>query len=245
MSKEWFYVNEGAQTGPVPEDEILRHIRNGTIKGDTLVWSEGMADWEPASAHFETRRRFGPPSVPRGAAPAEPPGHDPYPQPRGGRQTGRDGLYIGSPYRGFVEAISVCLRGYFRFSGRASRSEYWFFVLFGILLGFAAGILDNAIFGFGTEYQPLSTVATFGLLIPTLAVGFRRMHDIGRTGLWVLFLYLGPIVFGLAMLFFFVVAAGAGLATILSAAGVLWLILLVVVLVFLCTRGDPGPNAYG
>src|SRR5437016_12962566 len=85
---------------------------------------------------------------------------------------------------GFGEAISSGFSNYVRFEGRASRSEFWYWVLFGFLLGIVANIID-AVIGI-----PLTTsIASLGLLLPNLAVGARRLHDLDRTGLWLL-LYL-------------------------------------------------------
>lgn len=243
MAREWFYVRDGAQSGPVSEDEVLHLIRNGNIDGDTLVWAEGMDDWEPARLHFETRRRYAMPGVPRsGGTSPQPPARS---DPRTG-QRGPDGLYSGAPSRGFTEATRVCLRRYFGFSGRASRSEFWYFVLFGILTGFAAGIVDVVALGHRGEDQGIvASIATLLLFFPSLAATFRRLHDTGRSGVWALLLYIAPILFTLGAVFLVAGFAGQGAATIFVAFGIAWLVLLLAVLVFLCTRGDPGPNAYG
>ena len=243
MAREWFYVRDGAQAGPVPEDEVLHLIRNGDIGGETLVWAEGLDDWEPARLHFETRRRFAVPGVPRaGGAAAQPPARPPH----SAAQKGRDGLYSGAPARGFTEAIGVCLRRYFGFSGRASRSEYWYFVLFGILIGIAAGIFDFAVLGYRGEDQGIvASITTLLLFFPSLAAMFRRLHDTGRSGVWALMLYFGPILFALGAVFLVASVAGQGATIIFAAFGIAWLVMLLAVLVFLCQRGEPGPNAYG
>jgi len=234
MAKAWFHAAEDAQTGPVDADEIYRLIRNGNIKPDTLVWSEGMRDWEPAKAHFETSRRFAPPSMPR---------NNPAPAPPRTPATG--GLYAGAPARGFVEAIGICLGRYFGFSGRASRSEYWYFILFGVLTGIVLGIVDLMVFDRNGIFTPLTSVLALALFFPNLAVGFRRMHDTGRTGLWVLLVYLSPFGAALMAAFLFALAVGPGALVLFYAVIVGWFISLVLVLVFLCTKGDPGRNAYG
>ena len=74
----------------------------------------------------------------------------------------------------FVQAIKSCLGQYATFSGRASRSEYWWFFLFQVLVMVATGMLGDVING----------LASLALLLPALAVGTRRLHDIGRTGWW-------------------------------------------------------------
>ena len=47
MSTEWYYAVEGASIGPVSQSEFESLVRSGTIRSDTLVWQEGMADWLP------------------------------------------------------------------------------------------------------------------------------------------------------------------------------------------------------
>ena len=81
----------------------------------------------------------------------------------------------------FVQAIKSCLGQYATFSGRASRSEYWWFFLFQVLVMVAASMLGDVING----------IASLALLLPALAVGARRLHDIGRTGWWQLLLLTG------------------------------------------------------
>ncbi len=71
------------------------------------------------------------------------------------------------------------------FSGRAVRSEYWYWVLFIVLATLAAGILDAAIFP-NSPASPLTSVFDIATFLPGLAVGIRRLHDIDRTGWWVL-----------------------------------------------------------
>lgn len=74
-------------------------------------------------------------------------------------------------------AISVCFKKYATFRGRASRSEFWFFTLFYLIISFLAGVVEGVtgIAGFG--YLP-----TLVMVIPSIAVSCRRMHDTGRSG---------------------------------------------------------------
>lgn len=243
VTKEWFYVRDGAQAGPVTEDEALHLIRNGDITGDTLIWANGMGEWEPARLHFETRRRYAMPGVPRqGGAAAHPP-------PRPSHATahrGDDGLYSGAPARGFLDATRTCLRRYFGFSGRASRSEFWYFVLFGILISIVAGIIDVLVLDHrGDDDGLIASLVTLFLFFPNLAAAFRRLHDTGRSGAWALMLYIAPILFAFGAVFMVASFAGQGTEIIFAVFVIPWLLLLVFVLVFLCLRGDPGPNAYG
>jgi len=78
-------------------------------------------------------------------------------------------------------AISTCLSKYATFSGRASRSEYWFFVLFTAIVGFISGIIAGV---GGSDVLGYAIQAAFW--IPGLAVSIRRMHDVDKSGWFVL-----------------------------------------------------------
>jgi len=86
------------------------------------------------------------------------------------------------PGRNFGEAIKICFTKYFDFSGRAPRSEYWFWTLFvtpvSIILS-AAGAASPQLYG-------LYILFSLGVLVPGIAVVVRRLHDRGRSGWWFL-----------------------------------------------------------
>ncbi len=90
----------------------------------------------------------------------------------------------------FTQSITTCMNNYAVFTSRASRSEFWWFFLFLSLLGFL-GILQDPSF-LDTEsidaesayYDPVSTAIFLVFLLPYLAVGARRLHDIGKSGWW-------------------------------------------------------------
>ncbi len=90
------------------------------------------------------------------------------------------------------ESVKTCFTKYVDFSGRASRSEYWWFVL--------AQIIVLVIAGFIHEY--VYALAGLAFLLPSLAVGARRLHDIGKSG-WFLLLGLVPLI-NLVLIYFFV-----------------------------------------
>lgn len=81
----------------------------------------------------------------------------------------------------FGQAISSCLSNYATFTGRAGRPEFWWFFLFQILVTMAAGM-------FGDKLSGLVGIA---LVLPSLAVGARRLHDIGKSGWWQLLMITG------------------------------------------------------
>ena len=88
----------------------------------------------------------------------------------------------------FRDAVRACLGKYGTFVGRARRSEYWFFVVFCYLAGQATLPLSFIV----GHYGGLLTLATIGVLLPSIAVGMRRLHDTNRSGWWLL-LNLVPI----------------------------------------------------
>lgn len=91
----------------------------------------------------------------------------------------------------FGEAVKSVFGQYATFSGRARRSEYWYFVLCQILVGVALGVVALILGeGVATGVESIWTLAT---LIPNLAVTWRRLHDIGKSGLWY-FIFLVPVV---------------------------------------------------
>ena len=117
---------------------------------------------------------------------------------------------------GFMDAVkNVLLNNYVNFDGRASRSEYWWWVLATIPMSFPFFILDVTVFGWGIEdptwFQNIFAVAIF---LPALGVAFRRLHDSGRSGWWLLIGLIPCVGF-------------------------------IVLIVFLAQDGEPYPNQYG
>lgn len=85
----------------------------------------------------------------------------------------------------FGDAISsVLTKNYANFSGRARRSEYWYFYLFSFLVNIVTNIIDRAV---GTPI--IGGLVALALIVPELAVGVRRLHDIGRSGWWLLIVF--------------------------------------------------------
>lgn len=113
----------------------------------------------------------------------------------------------------FTEAVKTVLAKYATFSGRATRPEYWYFQLFYLAANFAlvlvcmtAGAVSGGMDGATDGYDIGSTLSSiFGLamLIPSIAVGVRRLHDTGRSG-WNLLWGLLPIVGTIILLVFFI-----------------------------------------
>lgn len=93
-----------------------------------------------------------------------------------------------------MEYFKMALQKYAQFTGRSRRSEYWYFVLFYIITAVVAIILDNLLgIAFLEFYGPLYLIVVLGLVIPSLAVVVRRLHDVGKSG-WFYFIGLIPII---------------------------------------------------
>jgi uncharacterized membrane protein YhaH (DUF805 family) len=98
----------------------------------------------------------------------------------------------------FSEAVKSGFDHYATFTGRASRPAYWWWFLFGVLVGIAANIIDAIIGSFGV----ISGLAGLALFLPGLAVGVRRLHDIDKSGWWILILLIPIVGFVLWLIWF-------------------------------------------
>jgi uncharacterized membrane protein YhaH (DUF805 family) len=200
----WYYEEAGARKGPVESVIVENLLRSGELRADSLVWQDGMVDWAPASAHFDTKTltRYAPPPLPKTAAPA----------------------------RGFGDAISTCFSKYATFKGRASRSEFWYFFLFQFLISIV------------TQFIPvINIVVAVGLLLPSLAVTVRRLHDTDRSGWWIGGFYISLFAVGFAAAFFYATGANDVLVGLI---GFGFIVYLIAMLVFVCQRGTQGTNRF-
>ena len=150
----------------------------------------------------------------------------------------------------FGEAIKSGFKKYFDFSGRASRSELWWWTLFCFLLGFGCATLDMAI-GWGNNSSkgngPLATFSAVSTFLPSLAVSVRRLHDTDRSGWWLWGAFLGWIF---AVILIAVTEMGDksesdALDMAAFAAGLGILGSLIALIVFYCLPGSPRVNRYG
>ncbi len=108
----------------------------------------------------------------------------------------------------FTQAIRTVWSKYATLSGRATRPEYWWWVLFVLLLNIATSIVDVFIiapalglesFGEFAE-QPLSLIVSLALFVPGFCVSVRRLHDIDRSGWWLLIIFI-PLIGMLVLLY--------------------------------------------
>ena len=107
----------------------------------------------------------------------------------------------------FSEAIGAGFRNYFKFTGRASRSEYWWFYLFTVIGTVIAILVDRAITPGYSAYDIGSAEFLWHLIIiiPSLSVSVRRLHDVNRSGWWSLLALTG---FGVLVLVYWAVKPG-------------------------------------
>jgi uncharacterized membrane protein YhaH (DUF805 family) len=115
----------------------------------------------------------------------------------------------------FFDAIKSGFHNYVNFSGRAVRSEYWYWTLFVIVLVGVLGVVDQML-NPGARmgaFSVLNGLVSLALILPGIAVSVRRLHDIDRTGWWLL---LGFTVIGALVLIYWA-----------------------------CQRGTSGPNRFG
>lgn len=96
----------------------------------------------------------------------------------------------------FVEAVRAGFRNYVRFDGRASRPEFWWWLLFAVLAALIVVSLDGTVF---EESMLLTLFVWLALVLPSVSVAVRRLHDTGRSGWWVL-LSIIPVLGSLALL---------------------------------------------
>lgn len=118
----------------------------------------------------------------------------------------------------FFDAVKTCFVKYTNFSGRASRSEFWLFCLFTIVVGLILMFLDPLIAGvpfmdYDEVFPPLGNIWSIATTIPFLSVNVRRLHDVNKSGWWLL---IELTVIGILLILF-----------------------------WCCTKGDDGENRFG
>lgn len=100
------------------------------------------------------------------------------------------------------------LKKYADFSGRSRRREYWLFLLINILIGFVIGFMFGVI-GFPDIGTIVSVVYSLAILIPGLALSFRRLHDTGRSAWWLLIAFI-PVIGAVVLLVFYALDSQPG-----------------------------------
>jgi len=247
---QYYLAKDGQRVGPMTVEQLLQN----QLTPESLVWTEGMANWVKASEVPELASAFAPAQPVAAPAPApapQPQYQAPQPQYQAPQayaqqpyqQQAPVGNYAPTPSMSFIDSIKTCLKKYATFSGRARRSEFWWFYLvcyavniifyipFNILMAKKQALINEgiSIAMSGGDYtalesqDPTTSIIVLGiiwglvmlaLLIPQLSAMCRRLHDVGKSG---------------HMMWLFLVCGVGGL----------------VPLIMCIPDGKPQPNQYG
>ena len=202
-----YYIAENGQSvGPFEIHELLQRGLNM----NSQLWNEGMPSWltasqipevaaalnarraaaqpQPAPAYSAPQQpQYGAPQQPQYGAPQQPQYGAPQ-QPQYGAAAPSANGYRALPQVDIKTAVIKALQPYFNFEGRARRSEYWWFVLANFCASAVLSFLGNLI-----NFPWLTTILSLALLIPSLGLTARRLHDIGKSG-WLMLISIIPIV---------------------------------------------------
>ena len=216
MSDVWYFADQGGQQGPVNRQDLMAALSRMPNAPDVFVWQPGFSDWKRAGdvAELNVRGSGAPPLPPmRDGAPA----------------------YRGTPMPD--ERNTGVARLWFGFSGRANRAKYWLVAAINVAIMTVLTVV--AIVGNAPALWIVFIIAILVLVVSSVAVSIRRLHDRGKSGWWVLvFIFVPGLLNGV----------GSRLddpvpMMILSLAGLAISIWALVELGFL--RGTQGDNAYG
>jgi uncharacterized membrane protein YhaH (DUF805 family) len=159
-----------------------------------------------------------------------------------------------------MEWMILPLKRYAQFTGRSTRREFWMWVLFIIIVTIVLSILDGMLglgghnsygstnlsgpgatgysYGAATRGGWLTNLFSLAVLVPNIAVSVRRLHDVNRSGWWILMPF-APYVVGFILMLGLHSFAVGGLLIGVGAIGA------IVLLVWYCLRGTVGPNRFG
>ena len=178
MDKQYYFLTDNQQTGPM----TLPELRQQPLTPDTFFWYEGLTEWRPGRDLPELSSLFRDEPSSSGTAPGY--GAQPAAN-QSAYGTSYDYPPTLKPTPPAYEWYLIVWRKYAQFTGRARRSEYWYFTLFNILAMFA-WIMVIAIIRIET-LGILFALYILAAVLPTLAVRVRRMHDVGKSG-WYIFI---------------------------------------------------------
>lgn len=154
----------------------------------------------------------------------------------------------------FEESVKFCLtKGYAKFEGRATRSEFWWFYLFSFLVNIAFSLLDR-VFSF-VIIELIGILVALAIFLPYIAVNARRLHDLNLSGWWQCFIYI-PFAFLMIIISYFAINAqyidarsmsslAIGLVICGGLCVLICVILSLVFLILFILRGTRGINRFG
>ncbi len=159
----WFYEERGERKGPVSEATLIELIAVRAVTYGNAVWRKGMADW--VKLEQSDLRSY-----------VEASGPPPFKSEPGS-------LQVDISFDAFKSAVVTCFKKYAAFDGRARRSELWYFSFFSFLLLTPLVLIAPILY----------LLIVLGLFLPSLGVQIRRLHDIDRSGWWLLVSFI-PLV---------------------------------------------------
>ena len=166
------------------------------------------------------------------------------PMPYGNPQFGLDQMYMNtsdeSPkYVEFGAAIKLFFKNYVNFSGRSTRSEFWYAFLFTFLVSLGVRFIGRLL---GSSIETyLNWIQMVAFLLPNISIEIRRLHDVGKSGWWILGSFFVMLITVAAMLNATSLRSALGL---LSIGYLIALVLAIMLIIFWC-RPSVGPNQWG
>ena len=253
--KEYYYLDATrTPVGPLSLEELIRMHTDGTLGGDVLVAPVGGDKWKPLSLFTQEGRNAAVGPCPRcGSELALSDGEVPELCPACGKRLRPKEFKFGS-------CVYSALAQYASFSGRATRAEYWWFYLFTVIISAPLSILYNIMDASDTLHSRALSPDTLGVaiiyflvsagtILPSLAVGVRRLHDVGRSGWWFALiptLYIGALILIALGISFSRNGSISGICFVLGILFFLSLLTLAItIFVWLVSDSHRGTNKYG
>lgn len=185
----WYYINNNNQEGPADEATMAQLIANRTLSAQTMVWAEGMADWQPVAQT---------PLAPYVPGPAAP---------KPVTALGHPGLGMAMTQAAAIKPQLGASMGWkqilFGFEGRIPRSKFWMGHLIWLGVFFVVGVVAGLLGGTsesGEGPPAILLVLVLAAYLPylwsTLALQVKRWHDRGKSG-WYVLVVLIPFVGGI------------------------------------------------
>lgn len=169
---EYYYLDANNKpNGPHSIEELRHMLETGALQADAMISFKGAESWQPLAAVCSNHPDL----------PPEQPGYTAPMQQTAARAQYSDNMGL------FDVFVFVVFKNYINFSGRATRREYWGFILINFLLyilAAACGALTTPL---------LCNIYSILVALPSIAVLFRRLHDVGRSGWWYLWSLLSCI----------------------------------------------------
>lgn len=253
---EYYYLDADRKPcGPLSLEKLLEMHAEGALSGDVLAAKVGGEKWQPLRALTPEGRSAGVGPCPKcGVELALQEGELPELCPTCGKR-------LRPKDFGFLACVYSAFAQYASFKGRATRAEYWWFYLFTVIISFPLSILAEFAAAAATVANPspalvlligINTCFALGTFLPSLAVTVRRLHDVGRSGWWLVLvpaLYVG-LLFVMGVAISLSIAHGNRVALYtLSALGIILCVSLLVLVVLLCvcllSDSRRGSNPYG